>query len=92
MYRALSPGLGYLHFQDAVSLAYPGAICGSPGQHCADMLERGVQLAVYAPELSTLAHLAPHVKAIARFGLDYPDNPRTARRPKTRASAPVPLT
>lgn len=66
----------HLHFQDPVPLGDAGPVCSAPGQHGADVLQRRVQLPVDAPELAPLAHLAPHIEAVARVGLDDPDQTR----------------
>lgn len=71
----------YSHLQDAVPLAHPGPVGRPPGQHGAHMLQRRVQLAVDAPQLPALAHLAPHVEAVAGLGLDDAHDPRAAASP-----------
>lgn len=71
----------YSHLQDAVPLAHPGPVGRPPGQHGAHMLQRRVQLPVDAPQLPALAHLAPHVEAVAGLGLDDAHDPRAAASP-----------
>lgn len=64
------------HFQDPVPLGDAGSVCRSTRQDGADMLQRGVQFSVNAPQLPALAHLPPNVKAVPRVRLHYPDEPR----------------
>lgn len=59
----------YSHFQNTVALADAGLLGGAPRQHRADVLQRRVQLAVDAPQLSTLADLAAYVEPEARLRL-----------------------
>lgn len=62
-----------LHFEDPVSFSNP-RIVGRPSfEHCADVLQRSVELAINALKLTALADLAANVKSEAGDALRYSD-------------------
>ena len=70
----------YLHLEDAVALAHAGLLGGAVGQHCADVLQGRVELAVDAAQLAALAHLPADVEPEAGLGLVDGDAARALRR------------
>lgn len=56
----------YSHFQNTIAFANAGLLGGASRQHRAYVLQRRVQLAVDAPQLSTFADLAAYVEPEAR--------------------------
>lgn len=69
-----------LHFEDAVPLPDAGLLSRAMVQHGADMLQGGVKLAVDAPQLAALAHLAAHVEPKTCVCLIYRHHPRPVQR------------
>lgn len=64
---------GYLHLKDPVPLGDASSVGSSPRKNGADVLQRGVQLPVDAPQLSPFADLSPNIETVARVGLHYPN-------------------
>lgn len=57
----------YSHFQNTIAFANAGLLGGASRQNRAYVLQRRVQLAVDAPQLSTFADLAAYVEPEARL-------------------------
>jgi len=62
-----------LHFEDPVSFSNARVVSCSSLEHSADVLQRSVELTIYALKLTALAHLATNVESEAGDALRYRD-------------------